>query len=104
MTNIRATCPSCGEVDLTADDIDLRISNADDGSIYVFQCPQCVVKVAKPADSRIIQLLISGGVRATLVDDEPDLHPGPAFTYDDLLDFHIELESENALSAFLSDH
>jgi hypothetical protein len=101
MTNIRATCPGCGEIDLTADDIELRIANPEDESTYHFNCPKCVSDVSKPADARIIQLLLSGGVKATLIEQDEG-HPGdPAFTYDDLLDFHLELETENALQEFL---
>src|SRR5688500_11685771 len=104
MTNIRATCPTCGEIDLTADDIHLKISSNEEASIYKFECPSCVETVCKPADSRIIQLLISGGVRATLMEGPSD-PSDPVFTYDDLLDFHMELESEEAIAAFLNaDH
>lgn len=101
MTNIRATCPRCGEVDLTAGDIDLKISNTEEGSLYCFDCPHCVERISKPADDRIIQLLISGGVRATLIEEDPHLND-PPFTYDDLLDFHLELESEDALYRFFT--
>ena len=101
MTNIRATCPGCGEIDLTADDIELRIANDEDESTYHFHCPKCVSEVSKPADARIIQLLLSGGVKATLV-EQPEGNPAdPVFTYDDLLDFHLELESDGALIEFL---
>jgi len=100
MTNIKATCPECGEVELTSDDIQLRISSEEYGSSYCFECPMCVSEVSKPADSRIIQLLISGGVKAK-VEGMVSASPAPAFTYDDLLDFHLELQREDALEEFL---
>ena len=103
MTNIRATCPTCGEVELTADDIELRISGDEDDSTYGFDCPTCICRIMKPADSRIIQLLLSGGVKATIVEDQLHIPSAPAFTYDDLLDFHIELESSETLHALLAD-
>jgi len=102
MTTIKATCPTCGEVDLTAEDIELRISSTEDGSEYGFECPMCVSLVWKPADARIIQLLISGGVRASVRDEELTRSDAPAFTYDDLLDFHFALESESILEDFLN--
>lgn len=96
MTTIRAVCPTCGEVDLTADDIELRVSPA--GSTYGFECPGCAYPVRKPADERVVQLLISGGVKPELEAASDD---APPFTHDDLLDFHFELESAEALKKFL---
>ena len=100
MAKIKATCPTCGEVDLTADDIDLRISAGEEGSTYGFECPLCITNVRKPADSRVIQLLISGGVRAQVLEDPGLDHP--PFTYDDLIDFHFQLESDDAIHQFLA--
>jgi hypothetical protein len=103
MTTIKATCPTCGEVDLTANDIDLRISNGDEGSSYGFGCPVCREPIRKPADSRVIQLLLSGGVKANIIVGERTEFDGPAFTYDDLIDFHFQLESDNFLADLLHD-
>ncbi len=103
MTNIKATCPRCGEVEVTADDIELLIAPSEDESTYGFECPACVSKISKPADARIIQLLLSGGVKPTIVQNEVRSFPGPAFTYDDLLDFHLELQSEDALASLLAE-
>lgn len=100
MTNIRATCPRCGEVDLTAEDIDLWIAKNEDDSVYTFDCPSCVERVQKPADARIVRLLISGGVRAMTLEESP-APEAPAFTYDDLLDFHAILTSDAAIAAFI---
>lgn len=101
MTTIKATCPTCGEVDLTADDIELRLSNAEDASRYGFECPVCVDFIWKPADERIVELLISGGVRANVIEERfrSDL---PPLTYDDLLDFHFALQNDSVLEEFLN--
>ena len=73
VTTIKATCPGCGEVELTPDDIELRVCTHAPASYYVFDCPMCHTPIQKPADDRVIQLLISGGVKAL-----PDYaaHPG----------------------------
>lgn len=113
MTRIRATCPHCGEVDLRPADVELEIirdldGDVTDGSRYRFSCPTCADVVSKPADARIAKLLTSGGVAVTVRQDEAQAsqalepHPesppaGPAFTYDDLLDFHLLLESDEWL-------
>lgn len=97
MTTIKATCPTCGEVALAPDEIELRVNRSEDGdSSYAFTCPTCTCVVRKPADERIVRLLVSGGVE--MHEDEPAIalsarFDGPAFTHDDLLDFHTLLES-----------
>src|SRR5258708_27089779 len=62
MVIIKTTCPSCGEVDLTAERVELRIALGGTGSSYAFDCPSCTDRIRKPADARVVQLLISGGV------------------------------------------
>jgi predicted RNA-binding Zn-ribbon protein involved in translation (DUF1610 family) len=114
VTRIRASCPSCGEVDLQPMDVTLRVIRRDDGNVgpgsnYRFACPDCEQLVTKPADDRIAQLLTTGGVP---VEDRPEgsaheapdaadrPHPespptGPPLTHDDLLDLHLLLERED---------
>lgn len=95
MTTIRATCHGCGEVELTPDDIELRVCTHSPASYYQFECPLCGQEVQKPADDRVVQLLISGGVAASvweLPQEVNETHDGPAFTPDDVLDLHLLLE------------
>lgn len=113
MTRIRATCPSCGEVELTASDLVLAVvgsaTEVQEATTYRFECPDCEDLVVKPADSRISRLLTSGGVAveytsATHLDDElaalsagthPEHpRPGPLLTADDLLDLHLLLATD----------
>ena len=101
MTTIRATCPTCGEVELTPDDIQLRLCKHAPASYYKFECPVCRNEIQKPADDRIVQLLISGGVTITMWELSPELseaHYGPPITIDDLIDFHIALQHEDFLA------
>lgn len=97
MTTIKATCPGCGEVDLTADDILLRISAQTTGNTYGFSCPDCGDFVQKPADERVVRLLLSGGVMPTLINvpaEALEVHDGPPINHDDLIAFHDLLESD----------
>ncbi len=99
MTTIRATCPTCGEVGLTPEDIELRIDDGaqqDDASFYAFTCPECTDRVRKPADQRIVRLLLSGGVEAhRVVKVRPSIRTdGPRISHDDLLDFHTLLATD----------
>ena len=99
MTTIRTTCPSCGEVGLTPEDIELRVDDAGESSAsyYAFTCPSCVDRVRKPADERVVRLLVSGGVDARpLVRITPSVRTeGPAISHDDLLDFHTLLQTDD---------
>jgi hypothetical protein len=91
MTTIKATCPDCGEVDLTAQDILLRIGAVQDSNTYGFSCPNCTCFIEKPADERVVRLLLSGGVMPVLVHvpaEALETHSGPPINHDDLLEFH----------------
>ena len=99
MTTIKATCPDCGEVSLTPDEMALHVDSSGAGrSSYEFSCPACGDAIRKPADDRIVRLLMSGGVPVVEEASTPSLadrrFPGPALTHDDLLDFHTLLESD----------
>lgn len=116
MTTIRATCPTCGEVDLTPEQIVLTVIRADEAPVgpdshYAFTCPSCTSRVEKPADERIAHLLTTGGVSVSVVDeheaDDRPPHPeaptgGPALTYDDLLDLHVLLATGDWFDQLLS--
>jgi hypothetical protein len=99
MTTIKATCPTCGEVALTPDEVELWIdrSRAED-AFYAFTCPACLCVVRKPADDRVVQLLTTGGVGTREIACAPPpkgpRFEGSAFTHDDLLDFHTLLAGE----------
>ena len=64
-------------------------------------CPRCTTDVRKPADERVVRLLVSGGVPALpLVETPPrrrlsERFDGPRLTHDDLLDFHLLLRRDD---------
>ena len=107
MTIFKATCPTCGEVDLKPEEFTLRMPVGAGDNIYTFTCPICSASVSKPADARVVQLLISAGVRPEFVDSsagagtESDRSALPPFTYDDLLDFHLQLENDYVVEQML---
>jgi len=97
MTTIRASCPDCGDVELTVDDVTVLVCAEDNAGSYAFRCPDCRLAVSKAAESRIVDLLVSSGVRMTEWHLPAELFEGRAvaepLTHDDLLDFHLMLES-----------
>jgi hypothetical protein len=98
MTMIRAQCPTCGDVRLTASDLTVRVCIDDDTGSYWFRCPECDAPVAKPASSHIVELLVSSGVPLEMWRRPAELRErrgGPALTLDDLLDFHVLLQRDD---------
>lgn len=120
MTTIRTTCPRCGEVDMGPEAISLSVRSSGREGSYRFNCPRCDDSVEKRADRKIVALLVSAGVDLeprgaseagdTLFDQEPaeTVEPleraagGPAFTIDDVIEFHFLLEDERYLIEFLT--
>jgi hypothetical protein len=102
MTTIKATCPSCGEVELTAPQVTLTVCATAPLSSYGFTCPSCTVRVRKPADDHVVSLLISGGVKPVtwhIPAEALEPHTGEALSYDDLLDFALWLGMTDHLAA-----
>ena len=64
MTTIKASCPTCGEVELTPADVSLMVCSHAALSYYAFTCLTCLDEVRKPADDHVVSLLVSGGVPA----------------------------------------
>jgi len=61
--------------------------------------------VTKLADPKIVDLLVSSGVRMTvwhLPAELDEIHHGPAITYDDLLEFHYALQTDGWLERLVS--
>jgi hypothetical protein len=120
MTTIRTTCPRCGEVDMGPEAILLSVLQGGREGTYRFTCPTCFDAVEKRADRKIVALLVSAGVDVAsrdeieersapaLFDEEevPDprgpLPSGPAFTTDDLIDFHYLLQDGRYIQDFLA--
>ena len=51
VTTIKASCPTCGEVELTSDDVSLMVCSQPTLSYYAFTCPGCLDEVRKPASA-----------------------------------------------------
>jgi hypothetical protein len=101
MTTIKASCPTCGEVELTPADVALMVCSKPSLSYYAFDCHTCARQIRKPADPQVVSLLISGGVPAqrwALPAEALEVHDGPALTYDDLLDFALHLGTTDLLA------
>lgn len=99
MTTIKATCPVCGDVDLTPNDVRLTVAESAGWATYTFRCTECHDDIEKPADEEVVALLSSAGVVIDRVPAEAlEGHAGPTFTYDDVLDFALWLENNDLVA------
>jgi hypothetical protein len=104
MSSIKDTHGSCGEVEMTENDIALMVCSHAPLSYYRFLCPKCQENVQKPATDEIIRLLMSGGVRPTVWEVPPEAfehHYGEPLTEDEYLDFKLAIADEDLLAALI---
>ncbi len=97
MATIRASCARCGDVEITSMDVTVRVCREDSAGTYAFSCPECGMVVCKDAEPRIVELLVTSGVRLetwSLPEELFEAHHGDPISHDDLLDFHALLETE----------
>jgi len=97
VATIRASCTTCGDVELTSRDVAVRVCAADNQGSYAFRCPSCRLAVSKTADAKIVDLLVSSGVRLSvwhLPAELSELHEGAPISYDDLLEFHYAIQQQ----------
>jgi predicted RNA-binding Zn-ribbon protein involved in translation (DUF1610 family) len=115
MTTIRTTCPRCGEVDMGPEAILLSVKDDGREGSYRFTCPSCADDVEKRADRKIVALLVSAGVdiarserelQSAMLFGDADggrtLPPGPAFSIDDVIEFHFLLQDDRYIQDFFA--
>lgn len=105
MTTIKATCPSCGDVDLKPREVHVVVAPAAGWATYAFTCPRCEDQVTKTADDEVVTLLRGAGVtveRIVVPAEALELHYGPSICNDDLIDFGLTLGSSDYLVAQLT--
>lgn len=101
---IRASCPTCGDVELTTRDVRVLLCSTTCESSYAFQCPLCRVAVSKLAEARVVDVLLASGISLSVWHMPAELdeaRSGPAINYDDLLEFHFQLGSGADLETLL---
>jgi hypothetical protein len=105
MTTIKASCPSCGDVELTSAQVRLVVCSVQDWSFYAFTCTTCHEEIRKPAAGDVVTLLQSGGVLAEMwavPAEAMENHDGDTISYDDVLDFALRLQGIDDLVAVLA--
>lgn len=101
MTIIKATCPSCGDVELSRDQVRLVVHPLAERSFYGFTCTLCGEGVRKPAGDEVVRLLTMGGVVAERVQvpaEALERHEGPPISADEVLDFSAWLRDASSVA------
>lgn len=92
MTTIRTTCERCGDVELTTDDIALELAPSGTTGNYRFQCPFCASVQRRPANNRVVSILLATGVEYEIID------PSAPITEEEIAAFASALDSEDWFS------
>lgn len=71
MTTIKTTCGTCGDVELTPDDLALELDADGDAGSYRFVCPTCGELSRRPASARVVSVLLATGVAYEIVPSGP---------------------------------
>lgn len=103
MTIIRATCPYCGDLELSPPDLHLQTYDKPGWDYYEFICPNCCQLIKKPADCHVVTALRIGQVsetRTVLPEEmlDPKRDARAPLDYNDLLDFVLELGAAKDLT------
>ena len=104
-TVIKASCQECGDVELGVSELRVRVCTTDTQGTYVFRCPSCQMSVTKPAEQRIVDLLVASGVELIewqLPAELFEARRGEAICHDDLIDFHRLLKSDGWFDALVA--
>ncbi|MGQ0848793.1 MAG: hypothetical protein ACT4OP_06695 [Actinomycetota bacterium] len=71
MTTIKTTCSWCGDIQLTPADLSLELSPNHDEGTYCFVCPSCSTMQRRPANARVVSVLLATGVAYEVINPDP---------------------------------
>ena len=71
MTTIKTTCGRCGDVELTPSDLALELVPSEDSGSYRFNCPSCGEVERRPANARVVSVLLATGVAYEVIRPDP---------------------------------
>lgn len=87
MTTIKSTCTHCGDVKLEPSDLALELDPAEESGTYRFSCPTCARVERRPANARVVSVLLATGVRYEVVRHDP-------ITESEINSFALSLEED----------
>ena len=87
MTTIKTTCSRCGDVELKPADLVLELDPSEEEGTYRFTCPECSSLERRPANPRVVSVLLATGVVYQIIRTDP-------ITEDEIGAFVSALDSE----------
>lgn len=111
--NVRATCPTCGDVEAPIDAVTVVVFTDPEKakrstystSSYVVECPACNSSFSKPANGFIVSVLLRGGAEIVRCEHPAELcepHVGDPINEDDVIDFHRAINDSETWAAELT--
>lgn len=85
MTTIKTTCARCGDIHLTPADLALELNPTEDEGTYRFTCPTCSLLQRRPANARVVSVLLATGVSYEVIN---------GITEEEIARFAAALEAE----------
>ena len=97
MADIRrfaASCPRCGDLDVSAEQMWLVLTDRSERDHYFFHCPGCGQHVRRKAHAITVRLLerLVPVERIEIPAEALEPHDGPPLTEDDLIDLMLTLD------------
>jgi len=71
MITIKTTCTRCGAIKLTGYDVSLQLRPNGREGHYRFTCPTCAQSRLRPANARVVNVLLAIGVSVEIDDPDP---------------------------------
>jgi len=98
MTDVRrfaASCPRCGDLDVSAEQMWLVLTDRSERDHYVFHCPGCKQHVRRKAHAITVRLLerLVPVERIEIPAEALEPHEGPPLTEDDLIELMLDLDA-----------
>ena len=69
MTTVKTTCSSCGDIELSAAALKLELAECRTKGHYRFTCPYCENVRRRPANERVVAILLASGVGYEVVEE-----------------------------------
>ena len=91
---VQAACPTCGDVIAQASELVCGVSEGEETALCEFSCPGCDRPLLLPLSPNEVPTLVLLGARTdrSLPFEVLEPHSGPAVSWDEVLDLHLELE------------
>jgi hypothetical protein len=71
MMTIKTTCTRCGAIELTGTELALELLPGSREGHYRFTCPTCSEPQRRPANARVVTVLLATGANVEILQEDP---------------------------------